>query len=336
MRELKNVAASVAARLLNQARQTGDNYQTLLTAYAFERLLYRLGVSKLQSRFLLKGAMLLRVWSDRPYRATRDLDLSRRGDGSAEAIRADLTEICGLEVEPDGIAFDTGDMQLEPIRAQDEYAGTRVNLLAHCGSARLPLQIDIGLGDPVWPRPRRSDYPALLDFPAPEVLTYPREAVVAEKLEAMIVLGDRNSRIKDFFDLHYLATTFTFDRNTLGEAIRRTLARRDTPFPAEPPIGLTERYWENPSRPAQVRAFARRARLSVPENPGREFTELLAAFLLPVLKDLRERAAGNGTWAPGGPWEPRTPNATSPPGSARNEGEKAPDGSFGQLTGVER
>jgi hypothetical protein len=300
----RNLAASVAARLLHQARRTGDDYQTLLTAYAFERFLYRLGVSDLRDRFVLKGAMLLRLWSDRPYRATRDLDLARRGDGSEPAIRADLETICAVPVDPDGIVFATGDLRLEPIRAEAEYAGTRASFLARCGRARLPLQIDIGLGDAVWPRPRRSGYPALLDFPAPEVLAYPREAVVAEKLEALVVLGDRNSRIKDFFDLHYLATTFDFDRATLAEAVRRTFARRSTPFPAEAPIGLTERYWENPSRPPQVRAFARRAKLAVPEDPGREFTELLAGFLLPLLEDLGQGEPGEGRWAPGGPWRP--------------------------------
>jgi len=300
----RNVAASVAARLLDQARSSGDDYQTLLTAYAFERFLYRLGVSELRDRFVLKGAMLLRLWSDRPYRATRDLDLLRRGDGSDGAIRADLETVCALPVDPDGIVFEAGKIRLEPIRAQDEYAGTRASLQARCGKARLPLRIDVGLGDAVWPLPRRSDYPTLLDFPAPEVLAYPREAVVAEKLEATVLLGDRNSRIKDFFDLHYLATTFGFDRATLAEAVRRTFARRRTPFPAEPPIGLTAKYWENPSRPAQVRAFARRAKLPLPEDPGRDFTELLAAFLLPVLEDLRQGRPSEGRWTPGGPWQP--------------------------------
>ena len=100
--------------------------------------------------------------------------------------------------------------------------------------------------------------PTLLDFPAPEVLAYPREAVVAEKLEALVVLGDRNSRIKDFFDLHQLASRFAYDRATFAEAVRRTFARRATPVPVDPPIGLTPAYWRNPSRPAQVRAFAGR------------------------------------------------------------------------------
>lgn len=300
----RNVAASVAARLLNQARRTGDDYQTLLTAYAFERFLYRLGVSDLRDRFVLKGAMLLRLWSDRPYRSTRDLDLLRRGDGSAGATRSDLEMICAVPVDEDGIVFETGEIRLEAIRPEDEYAGTRANFEGRCGSARLPLQIDIGLGDAVWPRPRRRGYPTLLDFPAPEVLAYPREAVVAEKLEALVVLGDRNSRIKDFFDLQYLATTFDFDRATLAEAVRRTFARRGTPVPAEPSIGLTARYWENPSRPAQVRAFARRAKLTVPEDFGRAFTALLAAFLQPLLDDLRQGGPREGRWTRGGPWRP--------------------------------
>jgi hypothetical protein len=174
-----NLPASVAARLLNRAKQTGDVYQTLLTSFCFERLLYRLGRPDVRERFVLKGAMLLRVWSDQPYRATRDLDLLRTGDGSFEAIRADIRTICAVPVEPDAVSFDADAVEVEAIRAEDEYAGTRATLPARCGTARLSLQIDMGLGDSVWPAPRACAYPALLDFPAPEVLAYPREAVVA-------------------------------------------------------------------------------------------------------------------------------------------------------------
>ena len=125
------------------------------------------------------------------------------------------------------------------------------------------LQIDLGLGDSVWPAPQICTYPALLDFPAPTIMAYPREAVVAEKFEAIVVLGSRNSRIKDFFDLHHLANHFGFDRAILAESIRRTFERRGTPIPADEPIGLTQAYWENPSRAVQVEAFARRAKLIV-------------------------------------------------------------------------
>lgn len=228
MKGKTNVAASVTARLRNRARATDDDFQRLLVGYCFERFLYRLGASALRNRFVLKGAMLLRAWSDQPYRSTRDLDLLRRGDGSHEAIREDIRTIATTPAEEDGVVFDAGSMRIESIGAEDEYAGTRAKLPTRCGSARLTLQIDMGLGDAVWPEPRACSYPTLLELPAPEVLAYPREAVVAEKLEAIVVLGDRNSRIKDFFDLRHLAMNFEFDRATLTEAVRRTFSSGGT------------------------------------------------------------------------------------------------------------
>jgi hypothetical protein len=207
-----------------------------------------------------------------------------------------------MPVEDDAVIFDDASVRIDAIRAEDEYAGVRGVLTSRCGSARLPLQIDMGVGDAVWPAPQTCAYPALLEFPAPDVLAYCRETVVAEKLEAMVILGDRNSRIKDFFDLHYLANHFAFDRATLAESVRKTFAKRRTPIPGEPPIGLTPLYWENPSRPAQVRAFARRAGLADPGAPGAEFAGVLGAFLLPILDDLRDGAHREGAWATGGPW----------------------------------
>ncbi|MEO8197655.1 MAG: nucleotidyl transferase AbiEii/AbiGii toxin family protein [Thermoanaerobaculia bacterium] len=112
-----NLPASVAARLLHRARETGDVYQTLLTSFCFERFLYRLGKSAAHERFVLKGAMLLRLWSDQPYRATRDLDLLRQGDGSLAAIRSDAQEICAIPVEPDGIVFDAVGLVAWPLGA---------------------------------------------------------------------------------------------------------------------------------------------------------------------------------------------------------------------------
>lgn len=297
-----NLPASVLARLLNRARERGDDYQILLTSYCFERFLFRLGRSDLRDRFVLKGAALLRVWSGEPYRATRDLDLLRTGGGSVAQIVENVRAIAELEVAPDAVDFDAASVRTEEIRAEDEYVGTRVRVLARIGTAELPLQIDVGLGDSLWPAPIVRQYPTLLDFAPAEILTYPREGVVAEKLEAMVILGDRNSRIKDFFDLHYLAASFEFDRATLTEAIRRTFGHRGTPIPEGPPIGLTSAYWENPSRPAQVRAFARRSGLDVPDDPNMEIGSLLRDFLLPVLGDLRDATAERGTWPPGGPW----------------------------------
>jgi hypothetical protein len=146
-------------------------------------------MSGIRDRFILKGAMLLRVWSEQPYRATRDLDLLRRGDASFDAIRNDIRTVCATSVEPDAVDYDAGAVKVEAIREDDEYAGARVTLPARCGSGRLTLQIDMGVGDAVWPPPTLCAYPTLLEFSAPQVFAYPREAVVAEKLEAMVVLG---------------------------------------------------------------------------------------------------------------------------------------------------
>ena len=298
----RDLSASVLARLLNRAKQAGDEYQAVLAGFCFERFLYRLGQSPVRDRFVLKGAMLLRLWMDTPYRATRDLDLLRKGVGTSEAILSDIQGVCEMKVEPDGVSFDPGSIRLEAIRGEDEYGGTRVLLTARCGTARLPLQVDLGLGDAVWPAPKTCTYPSLLDFPAPRILAYPREAAIAEKMEAIIVLGDRNSRIKDFFDLYHLAKLFEFDRVTLGEAMRKTFVRRRTPLPVEDPIGLTSVYWRNNSRPPQVVAFARRAHLSVGPDPGAEILPLLRSFLVPILDDLRTSKPHRGTWPPGGPW----------------------------------
>lgn len=298
---VRNVGASVTARLLNIARETGDDYQRLLTSYCFERFLYRVGVSSVGDRFVLKGAMLLRTWADQPYRATTDLDLLRRGESDTDAIRRDLAAVCNVSVAADGVTFEAAAAEIEPVRTEDEYAGMRVILPASLGTARLRLQIDLGVGDAVWPAPRTTGYPALLDFPAPSVLAYPPEAVVAEKLEAIVVLGMRNSRIKDFFDLEYMARHFTFDRATLAEAVRRTFERRGTPIPTEDPVSLTTDYWTDPIRPSQLRAFARRAGLEVSSEYAVPLA-LLRFFLLPVLKAARGTNL-RAIWRPGGPWE---------------------------------
>ena len=302
MKEKANLGASVSTRLLNQARKTGADYQTLLTSYCLERFLYRLGASDLRERFVLKGAMLLRLWADQPYRATRDLDLLRRGDGEFNAVRADLRAILAAPAPPDAVSFDGDKIEVEAIRAEDEYAGVRATLPAQVGTARLVLQIDTGVGDVVSPAPALCAFPTLLDFPAPQVLAYPKEAVIAEKFDAMVVLGERNSRIKDFFDIYYLAGHFEFDREILVQALRQTFARRGTPVPTDVPIALTAAYWENATRPAQSRAFSRRTGVEVPDDFAVKCSRLLGQFLAPLLEDLRMPASKPGTWSPGGPW----------------------------------
>ena len=301
-RPKRNLPASILARLLSRARETGDDYQALVTVYASERFLYRLGVSPARDQFILKGAMLFRVWSGQPYRATRDLDLLHRGEGGQEAIRKGIEAILATEVEPDGLMFDVGSLRLEAIRPEDEYAGVRITMRVRCGSFRTTLQVDVGVGDVVWPPAAQGHMSCLLGMPEPQIFTYSPNSVIAEKLEAIVVLGDRNSRIKDFFDIRYLAEHRSFDRATLAEAIRRTFAQRKTPVPQEVPFGLTEAYWETPGREVQVRAFAARSGLEVAPETLRRIPAVICLFLLPILDDVRSGQRTEGTWAPPGPW----------------------------------
>jgi hypothetical protein len=159
----------------------------------------------------------------------------------------------------------------------------------------------MGIGDDVWPAPALAELSVLLDDPKPAVLTYPPESVVAEKFEAMVVLGMANSRIKDFFDLHHIASTMAFDRELLVESIRRTFARRGTRPPVQVPVALTREYWQFAQRGVQLRAFRRRALLSDDIDFDDLAMSKLAQFLVPLLDDLRGQRQ-SGTWAPGGPW----------------------------------
>ena len=281
---LKDRAASIRDRLLNLARQRGEDFQITLRNYLFERFLYRLSLSDLKERFVLKGAMLLRLWADLPYRATADLDLLLRGNNDPASVARDIATVCTTNAPEEAAFFDPKSILVEPIRAEEEYAGVRVTFEARLGTIRERLQVDVGFGDALWPQAQELAYPVTLGEAAPVLRAYRPETVIAEKLEALVSLGIRNSRIKDFFDIDYLARTERFDRTTLIEAIRRTFARRSTPIPIQPPIGLTPEFWKQPGRDAQVKAFSRRARLPVTSEEATAVGLRVASFALPLLR----------------------------------------------------
>jgi len=184
----------------------------------------------LRERFVLKGAMLLRLWADQPYRATVDLDLISRGNPDPDSVARDIAAICRTDVPDDAVVFAASTISVEPIRAQEEYSGVRAMFDARLGTIRERLQVDIGFGDALWPHAEEMAYPVALGDPSPLIRVYSPETVIAEKLEAIVSLGIRNSRIKDFFDIDYLARSGRFDRAVLLEAVCRTFTRRGTPI----------------------------------------------------------------------------------------------------------
>lgn len=293
---------SVKTRLVQHAKALGVDPNLVLARYAAERLLYRLSRSPHAERFVLKGALMLLVWLGETIRPTRDADLLGFGALDADWLRATFAELCALPVEPDGLQFDAATVQVAPIRVEDAYGGQRITLLAHLGSARLPVQVDVGIGDAVFPEPQWIDYPSLLDLPSPRLRAYRPESSIAEKLHAMVELGSKNSRMRDFFDLRALATAGTFDGAVLGRAIASTFARRRTPVPSSLPLALTRAFAAIEGKGAQWRGFVRRLPGTSAPVDLVVVIDTVAAFAGPVLI-----ATGRGepfarTWPPGGPW----------------------------------
>lgn len=296
------MGASVRERLTQRARTRGENAQLVFTRYAIERLLFRLSLSPHRDRFVLKGAMLFSLWAQTPYRATGDLDLLGFGESRPEHAAQIFREICVIEVSDDGVVFRPDTIKSAAARAEDEYSGVRISLDAILAGARLPIQIDIGYGDAVTPGVQSIEYPSLLGLPAPRLSAYPPETVVAEKFQALVALGMLNSRMKDFFDLWAISTTFPFDGTILTQAIRATFERRATPVPAQAPVALTSAFSDDATKQAQWRSFLRRTAIALAPAPLPSLLAAIDAFVMPPARALAADKPFTSHWYPERGW----------------------------------
>lgn len=301
-KEIDPIAHSVHDRLLKLAASRKEDYNAILGRYGNERILYRLTRTKHGKRFTLKGASLFVLWLGRVHRPTRDLDLLGSGKIDTVVLQTMFEDVCRASVEPDGLTFDPASITVSEIREGQEYQGLRVKLRGLMGTARLSIQIDVGLGDAITPTPEEATYPTLLDMPAPRMKAYPRETAIAEKLDAMLELGMKNSRMKDYYDIALLARHFAFDGATLQAAVKATLQRRERTIPAEPPTGLSDAFGSDPSKSTQWNAFTRNHRDSELPADLTTVVQQVRAFLEPPLTTLAARKDFAMNWAPGGPW----------------------------------
>lgn len=299
---IQNVAASVHQRLLNESRARNVDFNLLLARFTNERFLYRLARSPYVDRFVLKGAMLLQIWLPEMGRPTRDLDLLGFGDLSADRLRVIFAELCDQPVESDGIRFLADSVTVRAIREQDEYGGQRVTLAGHLGTARLHVQVDVGVGDRLTPPAEWIEYPVLIDLPRPRLRAYRAETAIAEKLHAMVVLDMQNSRMKDFFDIWRLGAERSFTGDVLVEAVRNTFDRRQTPVPLVLPAALTVQFSSNPVKMQQWKAFLQRSQMRHVSEDLTTVAEEIKQFLGPVLDAACGGQAFPMTWSPGGPW----------------------------------
>jgi len=283
-------------------RERGDDVQLGLQRYAAERFLYRLGESPHRDRFILKGAALFALWGSAAYRATRDIDFTGFGSSETANVLAAFRDICEIPGASDELTFDSASLTAEPIRDEGEYHGLRIKLIGKLGKSRIPVQIDVGFGNAIDPPPQTVAYPTLLSDPVPSIQAYPLEAVVAEKFHAMVFLGERNSRYKDFYDLHVLANQFPFDSRRLAKSIATTFERRRTEITfAE--ATLTPGYFANESRATQWRAYLGRNGLPGAPTDFTQVGETITAFLSPIATALATADVFTATWEAGGPWK---------------------------------
>ncbi len=298
-----NLAASVRQRLLNLARTRNEDFGLLLTKYALERLLFRISQSEYRETFVLKGALLFELWTEQTHRPTRDADFLAHGESDPLRFQAIFKEVCTTPVADDGLLFDSESVTAQRIKEDADYEGVRITFRGFLENARIPMQIDIGFGDAVTPQAAKATFPVILGGPAPVMLTYPKETVVAEKFEAMVKLGIANSRMKDFHDLRTICELFPFNGSILSEAIVRTFARRKTLLPTAPPLAFTSEFFEDESKKRQWAAFNLKNKLYIKPISLDVVVATIEQFLMPLVIEVRTGGRWHKSWQPGGPWQ---------------------------------
>ncbi len=301
-KRVKNIAASVRQRLLNLAHERNESFDLTLTKFGLERLLYRISQSRHRNKLILKGALLFELWTEQRYRPTRDADFLARADNSPEAVVELFKEICSVEVADDGVMFDPDTVKAERIIEDADYQGIRVTFLGYLEGARIPIQVDLGFGDVVTPAAIETEIRPLLDLPAPKLLAYPRETVIAEKFEAFVSLGMANSRMKDLHDIASLCRQFAFDGAVLAEAIRRTFKTRNTDLPGKPVV-FTAEFFDDEVKKRQWAAFKNRNRVFVKDEWLEAVCRQIESFLLPIVQALASDEGFQRQWPAGGLWK---------------------------------
>jgi hypothetical protein len=295
---IKNHAASVRAKLENASRKSGRGFSEVLLFYSMERFLYRLTLLPEGASFVLKGGIMFRIWDEEAPRPTRDLDLLSSDTNDSKELSRIMALACEVPFAEDGIVFDPKSMRTSKIKEDADYEGVRIKLEGKLGTAKTPIQIDIGYGDVVVPRPIVIDFPTVIDLPAPRLKTYTKESVIAEKLHAMIFLGNMNSRMKDFYDIWFLASKFDFDGKALSEAVNKTFMRRKTDVELDP-IALSSKFANDPQKQIQWDVFYEKLKVDSNDENRPIFTDIIAKLLIfirPLLVSLAERRPLNLRW----------------------------------------
>lgn len=298
---IKNLGASIRQKLLNLAQQTKRPFNEVLTYYMIERFIHRLSKSPYKSRFVLKGALMFIVWDLSDTRPTRDIDLLGKTHNTAENIKQIIQEICCIECPEDAAIFMTDSVECEPIQEQNEYQGIRAYFNGQLSKAKTRMQIDIGFGDIVFPKPSNVNYPTMLGMTAPAILGYTPETLIAEKTHAMMRHGLRNSRMKDYFDVWMLSNQFVFEGAHLAEAIQKTFLQREMKINDAAAKIFDELIVDN-SKKMQWKSFINNNVLTIVPDTFEEVIDRLKLFIQPIFECSSKEEQFGLSWQCPGPW----------------------------------
>ena len=298
----KNIAASVHQLLLNEAKNASRTFNEILQHYAIERFMYRLSKSPHAERFILKGALMFSVWCGPASRPTMDVDLLGKIDNSLDVIISIIRDVVNLDVEDDGILFNSETVTAVRITEDAEYEGVRARVQGNLGNACVSIQVDIGFGDVIIPGPSKVAYPVLLYFPPPELYGYSMESTIAEKFQAMAKRGSINSRMKDFYDIWMLSQTFNFKGKLLAEAIRKTFENRKTPISLNQALFDPE-FINDRDKNIQWQGFIKKSKIKDAPKSFNDVSAAIRVFIEPILISLIKGNAFKGVWNAPGPWK---------------------------------
>ena len=287
-------AVSVKDRLKNQAAASGKTMQEALTAYGLERTVYRLSISRYVERFTLKGGIFLYALFDGEFtRVTRDIDLlARNMPNNAEDMRIVFEDIFSIECN-DALRYDLSSMEVNSITEFKEYHGVNVSIVAYLDRTRVPVSIDIGFGDVIYPDRIKMDFPVLLSMEVPEIYAYSIYSVISEKFEAIVSLGDANSRYKDFYDIYILADRYELDGYLLKEAVRETFEHRGTAF--DDIFAFDNSFVTSEIHQRRWKAFLKKKKALV-NAELEEVIALIKVLLIPIINSIEADEGCTSVW----------------------------------------
>ena len=300
---VKNIPASILARLKNQSEILGRPFAETLQYYAMERFLYRLSKTKYAAKFILKGGLLFYVWNVPLRRPTRDIDFRGYVTSDSERLLGIFREVAQVSALEDGLVFDLDSILIEETQIDADYQEIRVKLTTLLARSRILVQIDIGFSDELASKAEIVEYPNILpDLERVHMKGYPKEAVVAEKFHAMIRHGDLNSRMKDYYDIWLLSQTFEFESQALQKAIETTFKNRDTDLPIERPESLSMGFASASN--ARWKNFLEK--MNIPTTKGADFANVIERvwkFIEYPLQASVSHKPSPRTWTPQKSWK---------------------------------